>query len=68
MNLCKVMLEQAKAMKSTWLTARGGGAGRVRFQGDKKRPAEGKELSALVANAVKEVLTTNKSEKFQGLK
>ena len=46
-------------MKSTWLTALGGGAGRVRFQVAKKHPAEGKELNDLVANVVKSVLTTN---------
>ena len=33
MSLCKVILAQSKAMKSTWSTARDGGAGRVRFQG-----------------------------------
>ena len=50
-------------MKSTWSTNNGGGAGRVRFQGAKKRPAEGKYLNALVANKVKEVLKTNKRNK-----
>ena len=59
MNLCKVMLAQAKFMKSTWSTACCGGAGRIRFQGAKKRPVEGGELNALVANLVKAVLTTN---------
>ena len=63
MNSRKVMLEQAKAMKSTWSIARGGGAGRVRFQGAKKRPSEGKELNYLVANAVKAVLTAKKHDK-----
>ena len=53
MNSYKAMLEQAKSMKSAWSTARGGGAGRVRSQVAKKRPAKGKELNALVANAVK---------------
>ena len=53
MNSYKAMLEQAKSMKSTWSTARGGGAGRVSFQGAKKRPAEGKDLNALVSNTVK---------------
>ena len=47
-------------MKSTWLTARSGGAGRVRFQGAKKRPDKGKELNALVYNVVKGVLKYNK--------
>ena len=50
----------SRAMKSTWLTARGGGAVSVRFQGAKKRPGEGEELHALVSNAVKEVLKSNK--------
>ena len=35
------MQEQAKAMKLNWSYARGGGAGRVRFQGTKKRPDKG---------------------------
>ena len=61
MNSCKVMLAQAKAMKSTWLAARGG-AGCVRFQGAKKRLDEDKEMNALVASAVKLVLTTNTRE------
>ena len=43
MNSCKVMLAQSKSIKSTWLTACGGGAGRVRFQANKKCPSEGKE-------------------------
>ena len=47
-------------MKLTWSTARGDGIGRVRFQGAKKRPDEGKYLNALVENAVKEVLKTKK--------
>ena len=50
-------------MKLTFSTACGGGAGRVRFQGAKKRPAEGEELNALVANTEKEVLNTNKRKK-----
>ena len=50
-------MAQAKVTKLTWLNARDGGAGRVRFQGSKKRPAEGDELNALVENAVKAVLT-----------
>ena len=66
MNMCKVMLAQAKPMKSTWSTARGGGAGCVRFQGDKKRSAEGEELNDLVANAVKSVLNTNKRKNSKG--
>ena len=35
MNSCKAILEQARAMKSNWSTARGSDAGRVRFQGAK---------------------------------
>ena len=46
-------------MKLTWSTACGGCTGRVRFQGDKKRPVEGEDLNALVANNVKSVLNTN---------
>ena len=53
MNLYKVILTQSKAMKLTWSNARGSGAGRVRFQGAKKRPVEGKELNDLVSNVVK---------------
>ena len=60
MNFFTFMLAQSKAMKSTCSTARGGGAGLVRFQGAKKRPAEGKDLNYLVSNAVKEVLKNNK--------
>ena len=59
MNSCKVMLAQAKSMKSTWSTVHGGGTGHVRFQGTKKRPAKGEALNALVANAVKSVLKKN---------
>ena len=47
-------------MKSNWLTAHGVSAGCVRFQGAKKRPAEGKDLNYLVANAVKSVINPNK--------
>ena len=53
MNSCKVMLSQAKAMKSTWLTARGGGAGHMGLQGAKKCPAEGGEQNSIVVNKVK---------------
>ena len=60
MNPCKVVQAQTKAMKSTWSTARGGGVVCVRFQGTKKRLAEGKELNDLVTNTVKEILKTNK--------
>ena len=67
MNFCKVMLAQAKAMKCTWLTACGSGAGRVRFQGAKKRLDEVKELNSLVANTVKAVLTTNTHKKAKAL-
>ena len=63
MNLCKVMMAKAKAMKSTWPTARGGGAGCVSFQGAKKRPAKVKNLNSLVANAVKSFFTTNTRKK-----
>ena len=66
MKSWKVILEQAKDMKSTWPNARGGGAGCVRFQGDKKRSAEGEELNDLVANAVKSVLNTNKRKNSKG--
>ena len=63
MNSCKVILEKSKAMKQTWLTARGGGAGRVRDPGAKKRPAKDEELNSLVTNVVKEVLITDKNFK-----
>ena len=63
MNSGKVILAQAKSMKSTWSAAHGGGVGCVRFQGTKKRLAEGKELNALVTNAAKVVLTTNTRKK-----
>ena len=52
-NLCKVVQSEVKAMKLTWLTARGSGAGRVRFQGTKNCPTEGQELNDIVANTVK---------------
>ena len=54
-------------MKSIWLTACGGGAGRVRFQGAKKRPVKGKELNDLVANAVKSVFTTSTRKQAKDL-
>ena len=60
MNSCKVILAQAKAISLTWLNACGGSAGHVIFQGAKKRPAEVEELNALVSNAVKEVIKTDK--------
>ena len=60
-----LMLEQTKAMKSTWLTARGDGAVRVRFQGTKKSLAKGEELNALVANAVKAVLNTKNVKRLR---
>ena len=47
------MQTQSKAMKLTWLTARGGVPGHVRFQGAKKRPAECEELNNIVTNLVK---------------
>ena len=59
-NLFKVMMEQSKAMKLTWLTACWGGAGCIRFQGAKKHPAKGEDLNALVSNSVKLVPITNK--------
>ena len=52
MNSCKVMMAQAKATKSIWSTARGGGADLVKFQCTKKRPSKAKELNDLVSNAV----------------
>ena len=61
------MLSQDKATKSTWSTARGGGAGHIRLQGAKKCPAEGEELNAIFANAVKAVLTTNRRKKAKDL-
>ena len=63
MNSCKVMLVQAKSMKSTWSAACGGGAGCVRFQGPKMRLVDGEDLNSLVDNAVKAVLTTNTCKK-----
>ena len=60
MNSWKVILEQTKAMKFTWSTARGGSAGHIRFQGAKKRPAEGKDLNAILYNAVIEVIKSNR--------
>ena len=52
-------------MKSTCPTAYGVGTGRIRFQEAKKRPVEGKDLNALVYNAVKEVLKSKKSLKHK---
>ena len=63
MNSCKVMLAQSKGMKSNWLTAHGVSTGFVRFQGAKKRLAEGKDLNYLVANAVKSVINPNKRKR-----
>ena len=62
MIFCKLMQAQSKGMKSTWLTVCGCGAGRVRFQGAKKRPHKGQEPNTLVVNAVKEVLNDSWSE------
>ena len=59
------MLVQYKAMKLTWSTARGSGAGRVRFQGAKKRPAEGEYMNSLVAHSVKVVFNINKSLNYK---
>ena len=64
MNSCKAMQAQSKSMKSNWPTACGGGAGRVRFQGTKKRPDKGKQLNALSDNTVKEVIKSNKRAKY----
>ena len=47
------MQSEVKAMKLSWLTARGSGAGRMRFQGTKNRPAKGQDLNNIVANTVK---------------
>ena len=63
MNSCKVILAQSKSMKSTCLTTRGIGVGRVRFQGAKKLPVKGEELSDLVDNTLKAVLKPNKRKK-----
>ena len=63
MIFCKLMQAQSKGMKSTWSTARCSGTGRVKFQGDKKRPAKGNDLNALVVNTVKLVLKPNKCKR-----
>ena len=63
MNSYKVILAEAKAMKSTCPTDYGVSTGRIRFQEAKKRPVEGKDLNALVYNTVKEVLKSKKSLK-----
>ena len=63
-NLCKEMPAQAKAMKSTWLTASVVGAGNMRFHGTKKHLAKGEELNDLVTNAVKDILKPNKRVKY----
>ena len=63
MNLCKVILAQAKAMNLTWSTARIDGKGRVRLQSAKKLRAKGEDMNDLVANTVQSVLTTNKLKK-----
>ena len=68
MNSCKIMMAQAKSMKQTWLTACGGGAGCVNFQGANRRPEEGRDLNALVSNALKEVLKYNKCLKAKASK
>ena len=60
MKSCKFMLVQAKSRNLTWLTTCDSGAGRVRFQGTRKRQAKGEELNSLVINAVIEVMKTNK--------
>ena len=60
MNSCKVVLAQSRYMKLTWLTARGGGAGRLRFQVAKKRPVKGEDINSLVSKALKEDIKPNK--------
>ena len=65
MNLFKVMQAQAKARNSTWLTAHGGGSGCMQLQGAKKRLFEGKELNALVTNAVKKFIKSNNRVNFK---
>ena len=67
-NLCKVVQSEVKAMKLSWLTARGSGAGCVRFQGTMKRPAKGEELNALVTNALKEIIKSNRRLKYKAEK
>ena len=56
MNSCKLMQAQAKAMSSTWSISRGGGGGRVQFQGTKKHPAEGQKLNTIVVDVVKYII------------
>ena len=60
MTLCKIMMPQAKSMRSNWSNACAAVAVCVRFQVAKKHPDEGKDLNAIVANTLKAVLTTNK--------
>ena len=55
-NLFKIIQEQPKYMKLTWLTSNDRVLGRVRLQGAKKRPTEGQEINALVASALSDVL------------
>ena len=43
-------------MKSTWLTARGGGIGHIGSRGANNHPAKGEEMNAPVTISVKEVL------------
>ena len=64
MSLCEMIQAQSKDMKSTWSTVHSGRAGRVRFRGAKKCPAEGQELSSIMTNAIKEVLKENKLSKI----
>ena len=59
------MQAQAKVMKLTWLNAHGGKSGHVWFQGVKNLPEEGKDLNALVTNAVKDNLKQNKRVKYK---
>ena len=55
MNFYKVIQAQAKSMKLTWSTTRGGGAGRVQFAGANKCSAEIEDLNYIMANVVAKV-------------
>ena len=61
-NSCKVLQNQAKSMKNTYESNRGGGD-YVRRSGAHKRDARGEELNALVASAVAKALKTRKRSK-----
>ena len=64
MNSFNVMQTQARAMKLNWFTLHGSGSDSMHFQGAKKRSDEVQDMNALVANALKEVLKSNKREKY----